>query len=144
MAPGDGPALLAEVLACAPEFWGERDLRALHHPVWLRQFAGDAVVVREADVLLGYLLGVVTTDSLAYVHLVATRLPARGRGVGRLLHGTFLARAREKGAVRVEAVTTPSNTGSVAFHRRLGFSADLVPDYAGPGQDRVLLSLALR
>lgn len=143
VAPEQGPALYAEVLAALPEFWGERDLRALHQPVWLRQLAGDAHVVRDGDLLLGYLLGVVSADGVAYVHLVATREGARARGVGRLLHTAFLEHARSRGALRVEAITTPANGGSVAFHRRLGFAARLVTDYAGPGQDRVLLTRPL-
>ncbi len=137
--PGAGPALLAEVLDALPDFWGDRDLRALHHPVWFRQLAGSALVVREDGVLLGYLLGTVTPDGAAYVHVVACRGRARGRGIGRLLHTAFAAAAARAGAWRVEAVTTPGNAGSLAFHRALGFSAELVPGYAGPGADRVLL-----
>ena len=155
----DGPPLLAEITQDLSAFWGERDLLHLHHPVWLRQFAADGVVVVRADdstptnppgklpgnpawnppgKLLGYLLGTSTTHGLAYVHLIATRHDQRGRGVGRLLYETFIRNASERGARRVEAITTTTNTGSIAFHRRLGFSADVVPDYSGPGQPRVL------
>jgi ribosomal protein S18 acetylase RimI-like enzyme len=140
----DGPSVLKEILQDLPSFWGERDMRVQHQPVWLRQFACDAVVVREEGVLLGYLLGVVTSSEMAYVQLIATRSDQRGRGVGRLLYDRFLRHARSRGAERVEAITVSTNTGSVAFHQRLGFSADVVPDYAGPGQARVLFSLALR
>jgi L-amino acid N-acyltransferase YncA len=139
----EGPALFGEILADLPAFWGERDVRALHHPVWLRQFASDAVVAREDDVLLGYLLGTVTTHGLAYAHLVATRQDQRGRGVGRLLYDTFLDNVAGRGARRVQAITTTTNTGSIAFHRHLGFFAEVVPDYAGPGQPRVLLRRSL-
>jgi len=141
--PEEGPSVFKEILEDLPLFWGERDMRAQHQPVWLRQFASDAVIVREEGVLLGYLLGVVTTRELAYVQLIATRTDQRGRGLGRLLYDTFLSDARSRGARRVEAITATTNTGSVAFHERLGFSADVVPDYAGPGQTRVLFSLAL-
>lgn len=141
--PEDGPSVLKEILEDLPSFWGERDMRAQHQPVWLRQFASDAVIVREDGVLRGYLLGIVTTHELAYVHLIATRTDQRGRGLGRLLYDTFLNDASRRGARRVEAITTTTNTGSVAFHQRLGFSADVVPDYAGRGQARVLFRLAL-
>jgi len=56
---------------------------------------------------------------------------------------TFLSDARRRGARRIDAITATTNTGSVAFHQRLGFFAEVVPDYAGPGQPRVLLSLSL-
>jgi L-amino acid N-acyltransferase YncA len=118
-------------------------MRAQHQPVWLRRFASDAVIVREDGVLLGYLLGAVTTHELAYIQLIATRTDQRGRGLGWLLDDTFLSDARRRGARRVEAITATTKIGSVDFHERLGFSADVVPDYAGPGQARVLFSLAL-
>jgi L-amino acid N-acyltransferase YncA len=140
LTPADGPAVFAEILEDLPAFWGERDMRALHHPVWLRQFAADAVVVLENDRLVGYLLGIVTTHRVAYVHAVATRAGHRGRGVGRLLYETFLDLARQRGADRVEATTTPANAASIAFHRKLGFSVEVHDDYAGPGQARVLFS----
>lgn len=141
--PEDGPSVFKEILDDLPSFWGERDMRIQHQPVWLRQFASDAVIVREGGILLGYLLGAVTTHELAYVQLIATRLDQRGRGLGRLLYDTFLSDARRRGARRVEAITATTNTGSIAFHQRLGFSADVVPDYAGPGQARILLSRSL-
>jgi L-amino acid N-acyltransferase YncA len=141
--PQEGPAVFEEILEDLPAFWGDRDLRTLHHPVWLRQFASDAVIVREDRELLGYLLGAITSHRLAYVHLIATRVDQRGRGLGRLLYDTFLSDARRRGARRVEAITTTTNTGSISFHQRLGFAADIVPNYAGPGQDRVLFSLSL-
>ena len=143
LSPEEGPFVLAEILENLPAFWADRDMRALHQPVWLRQFALDAFIVREDHELVGYVLGAVTTQGLAYVHLIATRLDRRGRGLGRLLYDTFLDNARSQGARRVEAITTTTNTGSIAFHRRLGFGADVVPDYAGPGQPRILFSLSL-
>ena len=140
---GYGSAVLAEILADLPAFWGDRDMLALHHPVWLRQFASDAVVVREQDKLLGYLLATVTTRGLAYAHLVAVRADSRRRGVGKLLYDAFFDDAQRRGARRVEAVTTTTNTDSIAFHRRLGFSADVVPNYAGPDAPRILFGRSL-
>lgn len=143
LSPESGPRVAAEILGELPAFWGQRDMRALHQPVWLHQFAAGAVVVREHEKVLGYLLGTVTTHRLAYVHLIATREGQRGRGVGRLLYDTFLDGARHEGAIRAQAITTMTNTGSIAFHQRLGFSAEVVPDYAGPREPRVLFDLWL-
>lgn len=142
--PEDGPSVFNEILEDLPSFWGERDMRTQHQPMWLHQFVSDAVIVREDGVLLGYLLGTVTAHELAYVHLIATRTDQRRRGLGRLLYDTFLSNARRQGARQVEAITSTTNKGSVAFHQQLGFSAKVIPDYAGPGQARVLFSLAPR
>lgn len=143
LSPDEGASVFAEILEDLPAFWGERDVRALHQPVWLRQFAPDAVILREDRVLVGYLLGTVTTHGLAYVHLIATRQERRGRGLGRQLYEAFFDNARRHGARRVVAITTTTNTPSLGFHQRLGFSSEVIPDYAGPGQSRVLFSLSL-
>ena len=132
--PEQGTVLQREVLAALGEFWGGRDVRHLHHAVWFRQLGAGARAARTADGrLVGYLLGT-RTDALAYVHAVAVHPDARGRGVARDLYGDVLA-----GGLPVEAITTPGNAGSLAFHARLGFTAERVEDWAGPGEPRVLL-----
>ncbi len=141
--PDDGPALLAELLADLSPYWGERNMRWLHQPVWVRQLGDGALVVRDGSVLAGYLLGAARAGGVAYVNSVATRDFHRGRGVGRLLYEAFLGTCRERGVTRVEAITGVDNVGSRAFHARLGFDEQVVPDYAGPGLDRVLFRLAL-
>lgn len=40
----------------------------------------------------------------------------------------------------MRCVTSPANERSVAFHEAMGFELDrVVPDYDGPGEDRMLL-----
>ena len=127
-----------EVLSLLPLFWDDRDARHLHHPVWFRQLSGTALAARdETGALIGYLLGA-PTPAGGYAHVVATLPAARGQGTGRALYARFAAAVSSSGPTTVEAITMPTNAGSVAFHRRLGFTAELVEDYAGPGEDRVL------
>ena len=54
----------------------------------------------------------------------------------------FGALAVADGATELQAITTPDNLGSILFHTGLGMSAQEIPDYAGPGQARVLFRLA--
>lgn len=130
--------VLAELLAAHEEFWDGRDLRALHTATWFRQFGGRALLAMDGDVIAGYLCGTVTADRLGYVHLVAVRRGYRGRGIGRDLWATFTAEARHAGAVRLEAVTSPGNSGSIAFHVGLGMTVEEIPDYSGDGRATVL------
>jgi len=139
----DGPALYREISADLTSFWGHQDSRALHHPMWLRQFVTNAVIARHDNLLIGYLLGTLANPELAYIHLVATRRGYQRRGVGRRLYDTFLTEAASHGVAMAEAITTPPNPGSVAFHQQLGFAADLVTDYGGSGQDHILFRLDL-
>jgi GNAT superfamily N-acetyltransferase len=117
-------------------FWGERDLRALHHPMFIHEFGEHALVVRApSGELAAYLLGFVA-GSVGYIHLVGVRDAYRRQGLARLLYAAFEERSR---ATSFKAITTPGNAGSIAFHRALGFEATVVPDYSGPGADRVVL-----
>jgi ribosomal protein S18 acetylase RimI-like enzyme len=130
------PADYAELMGSLPAFWGERDLRALHHPMFIHEFGEHSLVIRApSGELAAYLLGFVA-GSVGYIHLVGVRDTYRRRGLARTLYAAFEERAR--GATSFKAITTPANAGSIAFHRALGFTATVVPDYSGPGADRVV------
>ncbi|AHH17196.1 GCN5-like N-acetyltransferase [Nocardia nova SH22a] len=132
-----------EVLDHHERYWGQRDLRALHVAALIHQFPRTCLVAATADGIRGYLFGFVTPDGLGYTHLIATRDDARGTGLGRRLYEAFTSAARDQGATRLEAITTPGNRGSIAFHRGLGFDARLVCDYDGPGADRMVFTKSL-
>ncbi|WP_443052585.1 GNAT family N-acetyltransferase [Streptomyces sp. JV176] len=123
-----------QVLADHPRYWGERDLRSLHLLALVQEFGPTCLVARAEDGIRGYLFGFVTPTGTGYTHLVAVRDDARGTGLGRRLYAAFAEAARGQGAERLKAVTSVGNTGSVAFHRRLGFTVEIVDDYNGPGQ----------
>jgi GNAT superfamily N-acetyltransferase len=134
---------IQQVLADHARYWGERDLRALHLLALVQEFGQTCLVARSDDGILGYLIGFVTPDATGYVHLVATRDDARGTGLGRELYAAFTEAARRQGAVRLKAITSVGNQGSVAFHRGLGFDVRVEADYNGPGQPMVVFTRAL-
>lgn len=133
------------IVAALPDYWGERDLRAVHHPFMWHEFGDTALVARDDDgTLAGYLFGFISqTEPVGYLHLIATRTSHRRRGVARALFERFEALARERGAIALKAITTPANTGSVAFHRSMGMTVVEEPDYAGPGNARIVFRLEL-
>jgi GNAT superfamily N-acetyltransferase len=121
------------------EFWGERDLSHLHHPLLVHEFGDTAFVVRDpAARVIAYLFGFPTPARVGYVHLVSVREGHRRGGLGRRLYAEFEARVRDGGAVALKALTRPSNARSIAFHRSLGFSATDTADYSGPGETRTV------
>ena len=121
-------------------YWGERDLRALHLAALVQEFPTTSLVAVADDGIRGYLFGFVTPGGLGYVHLIATRDDARGTGLGSRLYAAFTDAARDLGARRLKAITSVTNTGSVAFHRSLGFASRIVEDYDGPGGARVVFT----
>lgn len=137
-------AVRSRLLAAHDRFW-DTDTRALHHPVWFHQFGGFGALARTgAGEDVGYVLGAVTADRLAYLHLLAVRDDCRRDGLARRLCAWFDELAVSTGARVVQAVTRPDNAAALAFHRALGASEHLSVDHAGPGADRVVLTRSLR
>lgn len=82
--------------------------------------------------------------SLGYVHFIGVRPDRRGSGLGTQAYRRCFDVLMSRGCREVAAVTSPVNTASLAFHRALGFTVGpTIDDYDGPGEGRVLLSLAL-
>lgn len=129
-----GMADFHQVLTDHPRYWGERDLRSLHLSALVQEFGSTCLVARAEDGIRGYIFGFVTPGGTGYVHLIATRDDARGTGLGRRLYAAFAEAAERHGARRLKAITSVGNTGSIAFHRSLGFDAEIVDDYDGPGR----------
>jgi ribosomal protein S18 acetylase RimI-like enzyme len=130
---------LAAIVDDRSEFWGERDLSLLHHPLLVHDFGETALVMRDGDRrVVAYLFGLLTPARVGYIHLVAVREGRRRAGLGRCLYSRFEALVRERGAVALKAFTRTSNVRSIAFHRSLGFTVTDTPDYAGPGEARTV------
>ena len=110
-------------------------------------FRPTSFVVEQDGRLVAFLVGFVsqTDPAQAYVHFVGVDPLVRGLGAGRQLYDRFVAAAREHGCTVVRAVTSPVNTGSIAFHTALGFEVEDAggADYDGPGEDRVRFVLRL-
>jgi ribosomal protein S18 acetylase RimI-like enzyme len=135
---------LAEVLADHDQFWGGRDVRFLHQRVFVQEFGDTCLTARGEDGrIAGYLLGFTTPHRVGYIHAVAVREDARGTGCGQALYGAFAAAAMAQGAEHLKAITTMTNAGSIAFHRRLGFDILQVDDYSGPGIPRMVMTRPL-
>ena len=133
----------ARLLDAHGRFW-DSDTRALHHPVWFHQFGGfGALAMTDAGEDVGYVLGVVTADRLAYLHLLAVRGDRRRSGLARRLVRWFDDLAASTGARVVQAVTRPDDTATLALHIGLGASTHLSVEHAGPGEDRLVLTRSL-
>jgi ribosomal protein S18 acetylase RimI-like enzyme len=141
------PADHARVAAVIDGWWGGRHMRDMLPRLFFTHFRETSFVAEGEDGgLAGFLCGFLsqTYPDEAYVHFVGVAPEARGAGLARALYERFFAAAREAGRTTVRCVTSPVNTGSVAFHRRLGFEVEAeVENYDGGGESRVLLRRAL-
>jgi GNAT superfamily N-acetyltransferase len=142
------PQDYSEILEDLAEFWDGRNVRYLHHPYLIHEFGNSAFVIRSGDYVAAYLFGFISqTEPVGYVHAVAVRTSARRRRLGQRLYNHFIQFARRHGCQHIKAITTPSNSGSIAFHKRLGMQLlgeansdglPVVADYAGRGAPRVV------
>ena len=149
----DHPALVESV----QRWWGDsrtdeqaRELSLLLPRLFLQHFAGTSLVLEDGSGVRAFLIGFHSADhpQEAYVHFVGVDPALRGQGIGRRLYAEFFERAAAAGRTEVRAVTSPQNTGSLAFHRAMGFDLEagdrdvggtpVHGDYDGPGQDRVV------
>ncbi|MDA3649185.1 GNAT family N-acetyltransferase [Saccharopolyspora indica] len=144
------------IVAAIQRWWSDsrspeaaRELSLLVPRLFLQHFAGTSLVAERDGRMAGFLIGFGSADraSDAYVHFVGVDPELRRSGLARRLYGEFFAAVARAGRTRVHCVTSPANTGSIAFHRRMGFEltggdAEIggIPvhrDYDGPGHDRV-------
>ncbi|WP_326691408.1 MULTISPECIES: GNAT family N-acetyltransferase [unclassified Streptomyces] len=134
------------LVAVVDDWWGRPASRDLTR-VFLDHFHATSLVAEGPDgSLAGFVVGFLSPSDpdCAYIHFTGVAPARRKTGLARDLYERFFARARADGRTVVKAITSPVNTRSVAFHTALGFTAsDPLPDYDGPGLDRVTLRMEL-
>lgn len=137
-----------EILANISDFWGSDRTLNIHHPMYIYEFGDSAYVIRGDDKVIAYLFGFISqTSPTGYVHLIGVRNNYQNRGLGSALYEHFIGYAKEKGCNKVKAMTIPANSLSIAFHKKIGMKllgsknangVEVVSDYSGRGQDRVV------
>ena len=145
----------APVIAVVNEWWGGRQMAGLLPRLFFEHFQDTSFVIEEDDQIIAFLIGFVSQSrpGQAYIHFVGIHPEHRKRGLGKQLYDLFFATVRARGCDIVHCITAPINSGSIAFHTRMGFQIEKangqwngVPctlDYDGSGQSRVLFVKAL-
>lgn len=139
--PGDYDSIAAVIDA----WWGRPVLAALPR-LFLDHFHGSSLVIDGPGGLVAFLIGILSPSEpeRAYIHFVGVAPEARGHGLGGALYQDFFTLARADGRRVVSAVTAPINSGSIRFHRSMGFTvAGPVADHNGPGIDLVVFERPL-
>lgn len=133
------------IVAVVDEWWGRPMARMLPR-LFLDHFHATSLIAERDGELLGFLIGFHSASAphRAYIHFVGVAPAARGTGLARELYERFFAASIQDGCTTVSAITSPMNTASVAFHRAMGFTVTgPVPDYDGPGVDRIVFERQL-
>lgn len=137
------PSDYGRVIGRVNVWWGGREMAPALPQLFFLHFEGTSFVAEDEDGdLAGFLVGFLsqTNPDEAYIHFVGVSPERRGQGIGSALYERFCEEARSHGRSVVRCVAPPASEDSLAFHRALGFEVErVVPDYDGPGEDRVLL-----
>lgn len=134
------PADYEPIAAVLDEWWGRPVMAALPR-LFFDLFHRTSLVIDGPAGPQGFLVGILSPSSPreAYIHFAGVAPHARNLGFGRVMYEAFFGLARTDGRGVVTAITSPANTGSIAFHRRMGFTVTgPVPGYNGPGADRIV------
>ncbi|MEW5723848.1 MAG: GNAT family N-acetyltransferase [Thermodesulfobacteriota bacterium] len=138
------------IIAVVDQWWGGRRMAAMLPKLFFEHFRETSFVAESEGERVGFLIGFLSPShpAEAYIHFVGVHPDYRKIGLGRGLYEHFFELVKRKGRHKVRCVTSPVNTNSIAFHRRLGFLMEPGREYAGdipihrhydgPGEDRVL------
>ena len=110
----------------------------LHQALYVHEFGETSVLAVEDRRIVAYLLGFLAPGGYGYIHAVAVRGEARGRGLGRVMYERFAELVAERGGHGLKAITAPENNDSRAFHAALGFSEELVEGYSPSAGGRIV------
>jgi GNAT superfamily N-acetyltransferase len=137
------------------DHWWGGPISTFAHPIFFYELGEEALVIEQGSETIGFLLGFIVprvdppsatasdTGRTGYVHLVGIHPDYRRRGVGRQLYDRFVDACRAARCLRMKAITTPGNEGSIRFHVALGWNMQDVEDYAGPGRRRIVFTKPL-
>jgi ribosomal protein S18 acetylase RimI-like enzyme len=126
-----------------------RDAGGYASAVTVRQAAAlwpaTFLVADEDDVAVGFTIGAPSSDpETGWILRLKVREERRRRGCATSLLRAVLARLRDAGVRTVRLTVAPENRPARGLYARLGFLEEgLLPEYFGPGEDRLVLALEL-
>ncbi len=144
--PNDYPPIVAVV----DKWWGGRPMANMLPKLFFVHFRNTSFIAEIDGKIVGFLIGFISQTACdeAYIHFVGVHPDFRKTGLGTALYDHFFSVVQHLRCHTVRCVTSPVNQGSIAFHRRMGFSAeasdtiiDGIPvfkDYDGMDEHRVL------
>ena len=144
------PSDYSVVISSVNEWWGGRNMVDMLPKLFFVHFRETCFSAEHEGRVVGFLVGFLSQSRAgeAYIHFAGVHPEFRKNRIAETLYGRFFEAMRKSGRSIVRCVTSPVNKGSIAFHRRMGFSMEpgtkeidgvpAVEDYDGKGEHRVL------
>jgi ribosomal protein S18 acetylase RimI-like enzyme len=114
------------IIAVLDNWWGARRISHLLPRIFFIHFRTTSFAIEEDGKPIGFLAGFVSQayPDQAYIYFVGIHPNYRGQGLGCRLYTSFFDAVRKLGCSVVRCITSPVNTGSIAFHMRMGFQVE--------------------
>jgi ribosomal protein S18 acetylase RimI-like enzyme len=152
--PGD----YLPIVTVMNDWWGCRNVSHLLPRLFFEHFRNtsfvieqDDKIVRQDDPIVAFLIGFLSQSQPdeAYIHFVGVHPDYRKQRLGKTLYELFFNTVRQYHRSIVRCITSPVNTGSIAYHIRTGFQIEpqetkmdgvsYDPNHDGIGEPRVHL-----
>ena len=109
-------------------------------PYWPNGF----LVAEEMGRIVGFLFGIMSSESECRVLMLAVKKEYRNKGVGSLLLNNFIREGAMRGVHLVSLEVRSSNLSAIRFYQRFGFMlTGRIPNYYSNGEDGYTLMLHL-
>ena len=143
--PSDYPVIISVL----DEWWSGRKMSAMLPRLFFEHFCETSFIIEKDGRIAAFLIGFFSQSqpNEAYIHFVGVHPQCRKCGFGRELYERFFAAMQQGQRKLVRCVTSPINTGSIAFHTQMGFRIEpgkaerngvsYDPDHDGCGEHRV-------
>jgi len=117
------PSDQARVLGVMLAWWGGRDLRHGLQKLWFEHFYDSSFIIEQDNELIAFLVGFMSQSQpdTGYIHFVGVHPDHRLKGLGEFMYQQFFELCLSRNRTIVRSITSPINTGSIAFHTRMGF-----------------------
>lgn len=111
------------ITAVVDDWWGGRPMRQLLQRLFFEHFNSTSFVFEDARGIRAFVIGFrsQTNPAAAYIHFVGVDPNLRQHGLAKRLYQKFFTTVAALGCTEVHCITSPVNTGSIAFHTHLGF-----------------------
>lgn len=126
-----------------------RDPEGYSSAVTVRQAAAlwpaTFLVAEEDDTAVGFTIGAASSDlAVGWILRLKVREDRQRQGYATSLLRAMLERLRDEGVRTVRLTVAPENRPARALYAGFGFLEEAVlPEYFGPGEDRLVLALRL-
>lgn len=143
--PGD----YLPVISVIDEWWGGRQMSHLFPRLFFEHFRNTSFIIEQDNQIVGFLIGFLSQSQPdeAYIHFVGVHPDYRKQRLAKTLYELFFETVRQRNRKIVRCITSPVNTGSIAFHTRMGFQigpqeiqkdgVSYDPNHDGVGEPRV-------